>query len=493
MDHSNNGRRPGLLAAPQRNNYFYGKLMDVPHFQMEQDYGKRKRWLLNRLGLGSGVLCGLRLSINDNKVCVSPGVAIDAYGREIIVPHEICVDPWTLTEESGHPKSTSLSKTEEQNVYLCLAYKECQTDYMPVLVTDCNTRQECQAGTTVESYCLLVKEVKDGKPPVWKSTIGTELCEKLGSDIPENDKRKELCDWRSTSSCGTPEGEGCVVLGRVYLNEDGLIPDKDNEKNDNPDQCSVRTILVSNEQLLDILFCLGGKAGRPGPQGPPGVSVKTADAETIPAEQPASADFDPVTGNIHFKIPAGSAGTGSDPILTKITFANWMHEGSMSIGTFTEGLRVRFSDSISSSPKFGRGWFLVTVEFPIPALPPGPVSSVPPPSPLFIDNTILTLRVLDSTIDIISTGNVSEAVFHPQAEFSQIYEAVRVRRSNNLPILCRVVIKCNYLGTSKGLVDGNFKSAEELPPGAPSGMRMKVITGDGVPGGDFESWFVLTP
>src|SRR5206468_11586399 len=52
-----NGNRLGTLTPPQRNKYFYGKLMDVPHFQMEQTYGNWKRWLLNRLALGEGVLC----------------------------------------------------------------------------------------------------------------------------------------------------------------------------------------------------------------------------------------------------------------------------------------------------------------------------------------------------------------------------------------------------------------------------------------------------
>src|SRR5690349_4837394 len=120
---SDNDQSLGTLNSPQRNNYFYGKLMDVPHFEMEQSYGKTKRWLLNRLGLGYGVLCGLQLSIKDKKVCISPGVAIDAYGREIIVPQEVCVDPWTPTDDCGCAKTTPLSNTEAHDkILLCLEY-----------------------------------------------------------------------------------------------------------------------------------------------------------------------------------------------------------------------------------------------------------------------------------------------------------------------------------------------------------------------------------
>jgi hypothetical protein len=50
MDCTDNGlRRPGTLAAPRRNHYYYTKLLDVLHFEMEQAYGIRQRWLLNRL------------------------------------------------------------------------------------------------------------------------------------------------------------------------------------------------------------------------------------------------------------------------------------------------------------------------------------------------------------------------------------------------------------------------------------------------------------
>ena len=52
-----------VLREPRRNKYFYGKRMDVQHFQMEQDYGKLKQWLLNRLTLGKGVLCGLKVQV----------------------------------------------------------------------------------------------------------------------------------------------------------------------------------------------------------------------------------------------------------------------------------------------------------------------------------------------------------------------------------------------------------------------------------------------
>src|SRR5205823_3478837 len=55
-------RRLSELQTPRRNHYYYSKLMDVLHFEMEQRYEMSKRWLLNRTVLGSGVICGLELT-----------------------------------------------------------------------------------------------------------------------------------------------------------------------------------------------------------------------------------------------------------------------------------------------------------------------------------------------------------------------------------------------------------------------------------------------
>ena len=46
----------------ERNNYYYGKLMTVRDFLDEQRYFNEKRWLINRMISGWGVVCGLKWS-----------------------------------------------------------------------------------------------------------------------------------------------------------------------------------------------------------------------------------------------------------------------------------------------------------------------------------------------------------------------------------------------------------------------------------------------
>jgi len=195
------------LQAPRRNQFFYGKRMDVQHFRMEQDYGKLKQWLLNRLSLGKGVMCGLKVTVDGDRICVDPGVAIDGLGREIVVPVRACIDPLALDDgccgehaaapaptpaptpptppapDPTRPPSTNpalYNPPPTSSVYnpaqpgtrpraegslftLWLCYRECTADYQPVLVSDCDSRSHCAGGTTVESFCL---KVTPGLPPL---------------------------------------------------------------------------------------------------------------------------------------------------------------------------------------------------------------------------------------------------------------------------------------------------------------------------------------
>ncbi|HSH78804.1 MAG TPA: Ig domain-containing protein [Herpetosiphonaceae bacterium] len=255
------------LTAPRRNNYFYGKLMDELHFRMEQTYGNHKRWLLNRLTLGMGVLCGLDVLAEGNQVCVTPGVAIDALGREMMVPHRICVDPWQLTDECGQPTGRRPAG-ENPQVYICLAYAECAADHMPVLVGDCNTREESAPGTIVETFRLLVLE---GLPLTSEQQQEQQrrdelLCHAVsgaGARSTLQDQRRHLCS-ELPRDCIRPEGV-CVPLAVVPLLAGDTIGEIDT--------CSYRPVVYSNAVLLDMILCLADRieacCGERPPERPP--------------------------------------------------------------------------------------------------------------------------------------------------------------------------------------------------------------------------------
>ena len=297
------------LKAPQRNRFFYGKRMDVEQFQMEQDYGKRKQWLLNRLTLGKGVLCGLAASVDGDRVCIEPGVAIDGLGREIVVHERACIDPAAepagccegRAETTGPGAATAEREEDVQRlgtiftVWLC--YHECLADPQPVLVTDCDTHRNCAHGTVVESYCL---KVTHGRPPLqqdprwcldWArggddndddsqpppelptdlshdpthglATSGSAISSirehfahraevEAGADAGRagrRSRRRDLCELLD-GNCDPDEGDPCVPLAIGVLREGRIV---------RLESCLVRPRVYSNAVLLDLILCLAAR------------------------------------------------------------------------------------------------------------------------------------------------------------------------------------------------------------------------------------------
>ena len=77
---------PIPLSTPTRNRYFCGRLLTAEDLTQEQEYLATKRRLTNRLLHGWGVVAGLDVTVTDGPaVTVGPGVALDGWGREIVV------------------------------------------------------------------------------------------------------------------------------------------------------------------------------------------------------------------------------------------------------------------------------------------------------------------------------------------------------------------------------------------------------------------------
>ena len=255
--------RDGALITPRRNRYFYGKLLDEFHLRMEQEYHNNKRWLLNRLSLGSGVLCGLELTPKGGRVLVSPGVAVDAWGREIIVPSAASLDPWSLSVESPE-RADRLNPEEDHTVYLCIGYRECLTDFSPVLVTECDAQDHGAAGTIMEGYTFMLSKTA---PLEWPNKPGEDLCKAVSAEKVET-RLQDLCSLMAKETCQTAEGHPCVVLGQIALNKKPADEEQSIGKVDN---CTYRKRAYSNETLFEMLMCKTSGGGT-GPQGPPGPS-----------------------------------------------------------------------------------------------------------------------------------------------------------------------------------------------------------------------------
>lgn len=80
-----------MTDLPRRVNYYTGMLLTADDLRQEFEYHRRMRYLSNRLH-GHGVVDGLEVSVDEDGIHVSPGVAIDVHGREIVLCQPLWVD-----------------------------------------------------------------------------------------------------------------------------------------------------------------------------------------------------------------------------------------------------------------------------------------------------------------------------------------------------------------------------------------------------------------
>ncbi|BDI05913.1 hypothetical protein [Sphaerotilus microaerophilus] len=152
---------PCTLSTPLRNHYFFGKLMDVPDFEIEQAYLVEKFKRHHARLHGSGVVCGLEVDQHPNPACqprhvlVKPGMAIDCCGNEILVLDEETVDLY------GFPDVKKLLDEQEPQdhlLQLCIRYRECTTEEVPILYDECGCDDtRCAPNRILESYAFDVR------------------------------------------------------------------------------------------------------------------------------------------------------------------------------------------------------------------------------------------------------------------------------------------------------------------------------------------------
>jgi hypothetical protein len=236
------------LATPARNHYFYGKLLNVSDFELEQNYFNRKRWLLNRLSLGSGVVCGLAVAptLDGKSLRLGPGLAIDQLGREIIVPGESpAVDPRQPNDIWGRPVGQRLDGVG--TVLICLALHECETDAVPVLVGDCGTDPQCAPSVIRERYAIVVQQgtLSPVTPACGLADIFTPATgqEEAANPYP-------ALAQRLSQACPEVVGDPYVVLAQVNLpaaNEAITAAMIDQ---------SVRPLVFNTPLLFELILCL---------------------------------------------------------------------------------------------------------------------------------------------------------------------------------------------------------------------------------------------
>ena len=265
------------FTAPVRNRYFYGKLLDAHHLEMEQRYFLEMGRLINRLTLGSGVLCGLQVKpgTDSGTVVVSPGVAVDGHGREIVVSEQVALELAKLERDAGDEEDAGDgTPIHLRGQVLCLSYHECDVEPAPVLVADCDVRQHCVPGVVRERYKFTLMPAAEaplprtpcsilrGYRPIDPATIADsprvieralaanlEHLGEIGNRPAETRPgsagalRERLC---AVFDPPCAPGSDCVPVALVEEDEGGMAVD----------ECLPRRTIYSNAVLLDLILCL---------------------------------------------------------------------------------------------------------------------------------------------------------------------------------------------------------------------------------------------
>lgn len=228
----------------ERNNFYPGKLITVRDLVQDQCYFNEKRWLMNRMIHGWGVVCGLDVYEKDGKIFVKPGLAIDCCGREILVceEKEVLLKP----KESECHKEQEKQEQDENKFVICLEFHECKTEPVNLPSITCDMKEKCEFNRIRDSFKIYV---------IPESEV--DIKEPCGNVCPLENKDKTvhnyLCEKLKKGCCECPEWP-CLVLARITI-----TPSEDPEyPTIKIDSCSRRKLVYSNPLLYDLINCYHG-------------------------------------------------------------------------------------------------------------------------------------------------------------------------------------------------------------------------------------------
>lgn len=250
------------MCPPIRNRYFYGKLLDVVNFELEQNYFNCKRWMLNRLVSGYGVVCGLGVQLYGTQaVQVQPGLAIDKCGREIMVcapsdPFLLPAPPPATTTTPGTTGTISTNNLpltgassspdccDGTYIHLSICYHECPSDPVPAMGGDCDDHGLCSPGSIRERYML---QKDDGKlPPASTNSRIQDL-------ISNGQVNYAALANYVTNPCAAPGNDCCIPLANIR------IPDPGGSYDQNSIDTTIRPIVYTNDLLYDLILAFSNQ------------------------------------------------------------------------------------------------------------------------------------------------------------------------------------------------------------------------------------------
>ena len=252
MSNSKNSDMDFGLAPFKMNNYFYGKLMSVRDFETEQAYMNDKRHLLNRLINGCGIVCGL--TIDDVEVSVSGGnikirfksggLALDCWGREVVVPAGLDPQEVLIKGESTQIPLTAV-ETAAHPYYLYLEYDPREGEPVGSALENSSCEEVCCPNRVIEHFQVVASTEKPQG-----STVS---CPAAFGSISEDTAKKRIKEWlreNTSELCGHTEDSPIFFLAlekSAAPGDDVVIDEAETRK--------YLSFVANNRVLSELITC----------------------------------------------------------------------------------------------------------------------------------------------------------------------------------------------------------------------------------------------
>ena len=255
------------LHVFERNNYFYGKLMTVRDFETEQSYMNEKRHFLNRLIHGSGLVCGLRkisFEVNGENDPIKikfeeGGVALDCFGREIVVEGESI----EVNKEEELPEGTDVTiertkskltlKDIPEYPYLFLKCKDCKTEMVNAASNPSSCDETCCPNRIREEFEVIASAEGPKIDPIVcpqslsEAENAQKVLEKIGEWIQRRGVDENNVELPPCPECTDPK-VFLAVIRRVGPEESEVEVNLDDTK-------TYRSFVYNNKLLAELLAC----------------------------------------------------------------------------------------------------------------------------------------------------------------------------------------------------------------------------------------------
>jgi hypothetical protein len=168
----------GTLSADKRVDYSFDMVLGLAEFQQEQHYFLEKAYLHERALHGYGTVYGLQVLTAqaaddpaDYVVTVMPGMAIDQWGREVVVRSAQCarLGQWLAAMEQSDPGGTALHTgvSGELTVYGVMKYAECEDDLVPLPGQPCSSSAQTSVPSRIRDAWDIELQWTPPPMPAW--------------------------------------------------------------------------------------------------------------------------------------------------------------------------------------------------------------------------------------------------------------------------------------------------------------------------------------